>query len=134
MNQRPTADAGVIKPGFKLCYTPSYRDGLSPLHYACLFSSDRVPLPDITKQRTDGVITSPAKGDTPLHSACRGGHKEIVSLLLEKGADVNRQNSWYETPLHIASTEGHLEVVRLLLKRGADVEGLCETLIKAGVW
>ena len=39
----------------------------------------------------------------------------MVTLLLDKGADVNK-DSWGKTPLYIASLKGHVEIVRLLLK------------------
>jgi len=50
----------------------------------------------------------------------RGGHLEVVKLLLEHGADPNVKNRDGKTPLHNAASEGHLEVVKLLLERGAD--------------
>ena len=64
---------------------------------------------------------------TPLHFAAQNGHLEVVRLLLERGANVNAQNTdelwWRErrTPLHFAAQNGHLDVVRLLLERGANV-------------
>ena len=33
--------------------------------------------------------------------ACENGHKEIVILLLEKGADINAQNIVSEFPIHV---------------------------------
>ena len=36
--------------------------------------------------------THPHPGWMPLHEACKNGHETIVSLLLEKGADVNAKD------------------------------------------
>ena len=46
---------------------------------------------------------------------------KVVTLLLERGADVNKvdENGW--TALMHAAEEGHVETVTLLLERGADV-------------
>ena len=59
-------------------------------------------------------------GDTPLNSAAGNGHKEIVELLISKGADVNAKNA-VNKPLHMAAERGHKEIVELLIAEGADV-------------
>lgn len=56
---------------------------------------------------------------TPLHRACAGGHAEVVSYLLDKGADVNCTDEEGWTPLHSVSSMGH-SMVDLLLDRHAD--------------
>ena len=58
-----------------------------------------------------------------LCAASHGGHKEIVQLLLERGANVNAQGGDYVNALSLqaASSNGHKEVVQLLLEGGADV-------------
>jgi len=65
-----------------------------------------------------------AKGDaesTPLHWAANGGHKEIVELLIDKGADVNVKNSG-KTPLdwatHLDNPNASAELADLLRKHG----------------
>ena len=46
------------------------------------------------------------------------GHKEIVELLIAKGADVNAMR-FDGTPLHLAI--GHKEIIEILIAKGADV-------------
>ncbi|KAB5562260.1 hypothetical protein PHYPO_G00015870 [Pangasianodon hypophthalmus] len=63
-------------------------------------------------------------GWTPLHEACNHGHLGIVSLLLDKGANINDPGGAYcdgVTPLHDALSCGHFEVARLLVQKGASV-------------
>ena len=58
---------------------------------------------------------------TPLHRAAREGYKEIVELLIAKGADVNANEDCGWTPLHLAASRSHEEIVELLIAKGADV-------------
>jgi len=41
--------------------------------------------------------------------------------LIEKGAEVNKEDTNGATPLYVASQEGHAEVVKLLLASSAEV-------------
>jgi len=60
---------------------------------------------------------------TPLHYAIEGGHEEVASLLLAKGADVNvKAPSTLKTPLHCAAAKGYHEIVELLLSYGACLD------------
>ncbi|KAG0412004.1 hypothetical protein HPB47_010864 [Ixodes persulcatus] len=58
---------------------------------------------------------------TALMIASSVGHADIVSSLLERGAQVNAVNQTGHTSLHYAASKGHLEVARLLLEQHADV-------------
>jgi ankyrin repeat protein len=52
--------------------------------------------------------------------ATEADHAEITKLLLEKGAEVNLQDTYGLTALAFASQMGRTEIVRLLLGKGAD--------------
>merc|ERR1712037_1021524 len=57
---------------------------------------------------------------TPLHGAASQGHKEMVKLLIESGADPNVADIDGGRPLHWAVRNGHVEVAQLLIERGAN--------------
>ena len=49
------------------------------------------------------------------------GKIEIVTMLLDNGADIDSKTDDNNTPLMIASGSGRTEIVKLLLEKGADV-------------
>jgi hypothetical protein len=60
---------------------------------------------------------------TALSFAAARGQLEIARLLLERGADPMKKDSFYgATPLSWAISEGHVSLVRLFLERGAPVD------------
>ncbi|KAK7998477.1 hypothetical protein PG989_006517 [Apiospora arundinis] len=60
---------------------------------------------------------------TPLLLGIEAGSKEIISLLLDMGANLNRPARWgiLRTPLQMACEMGSYDMVELLLQKGADV-------------
>ena len=60
------------------------------------------------------------RATTPLLGASMRGHKNVVQLLIDKGADPNVANYCGYTPLRMAASLGHKDVANLLLDRGAD--------------
>ncbi|XP_052273038.1 protein phosphatase 1 regulatory subunit 27-like isoform X2 [Dreissena polymorpha] len=51
-------------------------------------------------------------GLTPLHQAVLDGNEAAVRLLVNHGADVNKQDKDSWTPLHAACAEGHADIVQ----------------------
>ena len=78
---------------------------------------------EVKKHLTAGADVN-AKGNMlgriPLCNAAEKGRKEIVELLISKGADLEAKY-FGMTPLHWAAYEGHKEIVELLIAAGADV-------------
>lgn len=71
------------------------------------------------------------EGWTPLHQAASSGKEVgVISLLLDKGSDIeaktSRTNFWNQsssceaTPLFLAAGNGHKTIVKALMDRGAD--------------
>ena len=59
--------------------------------------------------------------DTPLRWAIRHGYSDLVTFLLDHGAQVEERGPEGESPLMDAAFHGHMAIVRLLLERGAKV-------------
>ena len=54
---------------------------------------------------------------TPLMIAAQEGHIEVVTLLANRGSDLEARDATGQTALMLASAVGHLAVVQLLVER-----------------
>ena len=91
---------------------------ISPLYFA-LYMKDEAEARSLIEGGAD-VSTRTPYGTTPLDRAVAAGFKDIVELLIAKGADVNAKDNWNWTPLHSA-VYGHRDIVELLITEGANV-------------
>ncbi|XP_040002938.1 protein phosphatase 1 regulatory subunit 12C [Xiphias gladius] len=70
------------------------------------------------------INCSNADGITALHQACIDGSMEMVTFLLEHGANVNQVDSEGWTPLHVAASCGYSDIADFLLQRGASLSAV----------
>lgn len=96
----------------------------TPLRLACLCGDKKIA--EMLLAAGAQVDLHAQFGISPLVQAAEKGHADIVSLLLEYGADVNL--ACPETALCSAAGRGHAEVVDLLLKAKADPN------LQSGAW
>jgi ankyrin repeat protein len=88
-------------------------------------SSDLTKLREALKNPNKNINEKDQEGRTALIHAAINGKAEIVSLLLENGADPNIADlANGHTALHSAVQGWHEEVVRKLLKAGAKVDAV----------
>ena len=98
----------------------------SPLHDA-VQNNDANTVNELLNQGAD--VNEKHFSRTALLVASSQGRVEMVTLLLDRGADVNLVSPQHGTALTVASYKGHVEVAKLLLDRGAEVD-----LIPSGGW
>jgi len=72
-------------------------------------------------QSNRGLVNQKEPGTPALHSAVKLGRKEIVAVLLDRGADVNIRDAHSSTALHVAAFWGREEIAKLLIEHKADV-------------
>ena len=61
-----------------------------------------------------------SEGRTAVYLACKMQNLDVLNLLLEKKANINKPNKFHRTPLHRAVKDGNIQIVELLLKNGND--------------
>ena len=59
---------------------------------------------------------------TALWAASTGGYLDIVKMLIDLGAEVNKATLTQSTPLRGASFHGHIDVMDCLLDNGAEID------------
>lgn len=100
-----------------------YRDSN---HASMLYSAAQCGLTETVRELlTSGLPISIHKSDaqspSPLHIASYHGDVNVVKVLLEHGADVNKDIYFGRTPIAVAAHHRHVDVVKLLLKYHADI-------------
>jgi len=93
------------------------RGAIVGIHFAA-FTGDIDAVRNFIKQNV--LVNSTRRSKTPLNLAIKGGHKEIVSLLLDNGADIYLYASGGR-PLDCAIRYNHLDIADLLIERSANI-------------
>ncbi|QKX55818.1 uncharacterized protein TRUGW13939_02916 [Talaromyces rugulosus] len=70
---------------------------------------------------SNSTIHKGGKHYTLLGYAAEQGEREIVSLLLDHGADIEKENKCGWRPVHLACYRGHARIAEILIEAGADV-------------
>ena len=91
--------------------------GSTPLHFAVIGQNVDTLTFLLTRAPVDSTNFYL---ETPLHWACRVGNPDIVSILIENGADVNFRDSEGNTSLHWANQEENPHIAKILKNAGAD--------------
>ncbi|CCE87284.1 Piso0_005831 [Millerozyma farinosa CBS 7064] len=109
------------------CYPSSKDNSLQylPINYACMFGDAKTIeflLSNCSPVST--LINKPDfEGLLPLHVVARSGHYNLIELLINYGADINKfdgLNKW--TPLFYAVLEGNINTAKELIRLGARVD------------
>lgn len=103
------------------------RHGYTALHIVSRLEQDEQPLVSIAiAQALLGagldVDTPSRNGITPLMSASRAGHGELVTFLLANRANVLLKDNKGRSPLALAALDGRVAIVTSLLHAGASLQ------------
>ena len=108
----------LIEKGAEVNRTDKYGKNGS---YACKQTRTRGGHADCLLKRVPKSTVPINSAERLLCLASKQGNVEVVKLLIEKGAEVNRTDEFGRTALMLASKEGRVEVMRLLIENGAEV-------------
>ena len=99
--------------------------GYAAIHLACALSREEPAMKMVKMLLARGadLAARTKSGATAIHVATYMGHKNLVALLLEHGAEANVWEDWDSiTPLHLASRYLMVDIVLALIAAGADAK------------
>ena len=90
--------------------------GTTPLALAVQKQNEAIT--ELLLDNPDIIIDKPnPQGYAPLHFACIGQNTNIITMLLEKGANMFSKTDKGYIPFHIACRRGNVEALELLIQR-----------------
>ncbi|RMZ96205.1 putative S-acyltransferase 23 [Brachionus plicatilis] len=96
-------------------------EGFTPMHWA-VYDGSVETVRYLLNNNAIHDSSSNKANQSPLHWACAKGRLEMVSLLVEKGINVNQKDSKGYTPLITASQFGNAAIITYLISLGADLD------------
>jgi ankyrin repeat protein len=85
-------------------------------------ADDLATVRSIVTARPDQIRAEDDLNRLALHLAARYGHRKVVELLVDRGANPNAANVTGFTPLHEAARLGSTKIAELLILAGARVD------------
>jgi len=96
------------------------KDKASPLHNAAFLGNLEI-VDLLLKKGASSLNEGNFRGQTPLLFACEKGHPEVVTRLLDAGADIEARDALGRTPLMTTGISKNMEIVKALISKGADI-------------
>lgn len=91
------------------------------LHYHCLWSKTS-EIKKAIRAQPNCIEEINNEKETPLFTAIYMNRKDVVSLFVSSGANVNAKRKDGDTPLILACKNKYNKIAEILLKNGADVD------------
>src|SRR4051812_28047937 len=98
-------------------------DGWTALHLAAFLGHRQMAEVLLEMGAQLSALSKNQMANQPLHAAIAGKtDREMIQMLIERGADVNARGGAGVAPLHLAASRGDGVLCELLINRGANAE------------
>jgi len=112
---KPAAASTLIKAGIDLNMRNA--KGATPLYYTAWKNRAEIAKEILETGKVDDVDDKNYSGETPLHTAIIDGHKEMISLLIQYGAVLEKTNGSGMTGWDLAKKHGMEDYLLALQKK-----------------